>query len=138
MPVVFGLGACLGLEKTGLRFKWFTQITRIIYGLPKSVRQRQRSCLFGRDLRSLWQTDFATPLVMTQYIAWWTCFREPFHHSTFSPFHLQRSRHPRSFQESRKSPGTFRSRGLVIGYIPMNYFIMIIFLVLLYLPALIL
>ena len=30
-------------------------------GLPKSVRQRQRSCLFGRDLRSLWQTDFATP-----------------------------------------------------------------------------
>ncbi|GEM_PF-1685162 len=31
-------------------------------GLPKSVRQRQRSCLFGRDLRSLWQTDFATPM----------------------------------------------------------------------------
>ena len=31
-------------------------------GLPKSVRQRQRSCLFGRDLRSLWQTDFATPV----------------------------------------------------------------------------
>ncbi len=30
-------------------------------GLPKSVRQRQRSCLLGRDLRSLWQTDFATP-----------------------------------------------------------------------------
>jgi len=30
-------------------------------GLPKSVRQRQRSCLFGRDLRSLWQMDFATP-----------------------------------------------------------------------------
>jgi hypothetical protein len=30
-------------------------------GLPKSVRQRQRSCLLGRDLRSLRQTDFATP-----------------------------------------------------------------------------
>jgi len=43
-------------------------------GPPKSVRQRQRSCLLWRDLRSLWQTDFATPLVMTQYIAWWTCF----------------------------------------------------------------
>mgnify|MGYP001171550003 CR=1 FL=1 len=26
MPVVFGLGACLGLEKTESRFKWFTQI----------------------------------------------------------------------------------------------------------------
>jgi len=52
-------------------------------GLPKSVRQRQRSCLFGRDLRSLWQTDFATPLMMTQYIAWWTCFG-----GNFPPFHL--------------------------------------------------
>jgi hypothetical protein len=29
--------------------------------LPKSVRQRKWSCLLGRDLRSLWQTDFATP-----------------------------------------------------------------------------
>jgi hypothetical protein len=68
----------------------------LISGLPKSVRQRQRSCLYGRDLRSLWQTDFATPrhwipaqstppnrcalwrgprkAGMTQNIAWWTCF----------------------------------------------------------------
>ena len=29
MPVVFGLGACLGLEKTESRFKWFTRFTQI-------------------------------------------------------------------------------------------------------------
>ena len=82
----------------------------LISGLPKSVRQRQRSCLYGRDLRSLWQTDFATPrhwipaqstppnrcalwrgprkAGMTQNIAWWTCFGgtfPPFHLSTFPP-----------------------------------------------------
>ena len=33
MPVVFGLGACLGLEKTGSRFKWFTQI----YGIEAQM-----------------------------------------------------------------------------------------------------
>ncbi len=40
-------------------------------GLPKSVRQRQRSCLFGRDLRSLWQTDFAPP---DDAVYDWMCF----------------------------------------------------------------
>ena len=63
-------------QKTGSRVKRFTQIYAdkwrglglwgagfaACFGLPKSVRQRQRSCLFGRDLRSLWQTDFATPM----------------------------------------------------------------------------
>ena len=33
MPVVFGLGACLGLEKTGSRFKWFMQI----YGIEAQM-----------------------------------------------------------------------------------------------------
>jgi len=46
-------------------------LARIIEGLPKSVRQRQRSCLFGRDLRSLWQTDFATP---DDAVYDWMCF----------------------------------------------------------------
>jgi hypothetical protein len=53
------------------------RFTRIIYGLPciglpKSVRQRQRSCLFERDLRSLWQTDFATPLDTGSRVRWFT------------------------------------------------------------------
>jgi|BioPla2DNA2_1021312.scaffolds.fasta_scaffold34358_1 hypothetical protein len=58
---------CLLFQKTGARVIRFTQIYADkrrglpCIGLPKSVRQRQRSCLFERDLRSLWQTDFATP-----------------------------------------------------------------------------
>ena len=69
---------------------------------------------------------------------------EPFHHFTFPPFHLQRSCHPRSisfphpFQPNRKSPGTLRPQGFVYRLNPMDYFIRIIFLVLLYLPVLIL
>ncbi len=46
---------------------WFGLVCFVV-GLPKSVRQRRRSCLLGRDLRSLWQTDFATPpLEMTRF-----------------------------------------------------------------------
>ncbi len=68
------------------------RLTRIIKGLPKSVRQRQRSCLFGRDLRSLWQTDFATPEHwipgqaslpgMTRYLVWGGLFLLSEHYFT--------------------------------------------------------
>jgi hypothetical protein len=150
-------------------------------GLPKSVRQRQRSCLFGRDLRSLWQTDFATPKTGsrlksphqtatrfggeptgrddTEYSLadlFWTASTintSPRHHeflSTISPFHLQRSCrscHPRSisippshvpFRRAEKAPEPRGPGAWVYRLHPMSYFIRIIFLVLLYLPVLIL
>ena len=67
-------------------------------GLPKSVRQRQRSCLLERDLRSLWQTDFATPssggyppnCAMQAPVQYRRSLNRPvlgapFHHFTFPP-----------------------------------------------------
>jgi len=67
------------------RLKRFTQISVDNIRAAEVCSAEATECLFGRDLRSLWQTDFATPRHwipgqaslpgMTQYIVWQGLFR---------------------------------------------------------------
>jgi len=86
-------------------------------GLPKSVRQRQRSCLLGRDLRSLWQTDFATPSGWHGKLPGGLVSGEPFHHFTFhtskTPFHLFTSKTPFHLQKSCRSCRSCYPRSII-------------------------
>lgn len=66
---LFNLSTSISMLMTRSAQIWGWQRRRHPIGLPKSVRQCQRSWLFYRNMWSLWQTDFATPISATSPVA---------------------------------------------------------------------